>query len=117
MKSPGKTLVVMPEYGKLPEGAYQTAVVPPTACVTAKQTVTYGFGSQNTITLSSRSEAGCLLSLQRDIVTSGGRRLERQEIPLPPLEKPETALAVAGALLVSDCPPEDLYNAMLPMGL
>jgi len=107
----------MPEYNQLPDDAYQTAVVPPSACVTAKQPVTYGFGPQNTITLSSRAEDGCLLSLQRDIITTAGRRLERQEIPLPPLEKPETALAVAGALLVADCPPEELYGAMLPLGL
>jgi hypothetical protein len=112
-----KTLVVMPVYNELPDDAYQTAVVPPSACVTAKQTVTYGFGAQNTITLSSRSEDGCLLSLQRDIVTAGGQRLERQEIPLPPLKSPERALAAAGALLVAGCPPEDLYDAMLPMGL
>jgi hypothetical protein len=112
-----KTLVVMPEYSELPGGAYQTAVVPPSARVTAKQTVTYGFGPQNTITLSSRSEDGCLLSLQRDIVTTAGERLERQEIPLPPLETPETGLAAAGALLVAGCPPEELYEAMLPLGL
>jgi hypothetical protein len=112
-----KTLVVMPEYENLPDDAYQTAIVPPSARVTAKQTVTYGFGTQNTITLSSRSDDGCLLALQRDIITADGTRLERQEIPLPPLNTPDTALAAAGALLVAGCPPEDLYEAMLPLGL
>jgi hypothetical protein len=102
----------MPDHGELPEGAYQTAVVPDSAHVTAKQTVTYGLGARNTITLSSRSEDGCMLSLQRDIVTLDGRRLERQEIPLPPVSRPETALAAAGALLVAGCPPDELYEAM-----
>ncbi|MCL1807494.1 MAG: hypothetical protein FWG31_07315 [Oscillospiraceae bacterium] len=110
-----KALVVMPEHGELPKGAYQTAVVPPSAVVTAKQTVTYGLGAQNTVTLSSRSGDGWLLSLQRDIVTLDGKRLERQEIPLPPLSKPEIALAAAGALLVVGCPPDKLYEAMLPL--
>ena len=110
-----KALVVMPGHGELPEGAYQTAVVPASAHVTAKQTVTYGLGAQNTITLSSRSDAHCLLTLQRDIVTLDGRRLERQEILLPPVSRPEAALAAAGALLVAGCPPEELYSAMLPL--
>jgi hypothetical protein len=110
-----KTIIVMPDHGKLPEGAYQTAVVPPSAHVTAKQTVTYGLGAKNTITLSSRSDEGCLLSLQRDIVTLDGSRLERQEILLPPLKQPEKALAAAGALLVAGCPPDKLYEAILPL--
>ncbi|MDR0294074.1 MAG: hypothetical protein LBH95_07990 [Oscillospiraceae bacterium] len=110
-----KALVVMPEHGEPPGGAYRTAVVPPSAHVTARQTVTYGLGAQNTLTLSSRSGDGCLLSLQRDIVTLSGRRLERQEIPLPPLPRPEAGLAAAGALLVADCPPDRLYEAMLPL--
>jgi len=110
-----KALVVMPDHGELPGGAYQTAVVPPSAHVTAKQTITYGLGAQNTITLSSRSGDGCLLSLQRDVITLDGKRLERQEIPLPPLPRPETALAAAGALLVAGCPPDKLYEMMLPL--
>jgi hypothetical protein len=108
-------LVVLPEHGVLPGGAYQTAVVPPSANVTAKQTVTYGLGSQNTLTLSSRGEDGCMMSLQRDIITLGGLRLERQEIPLPPTPHPEAALAAAGALLVIGCPPDMLYELLLPM--
>jgi hypothetical protein len=107
-----KSIVVMPGHNAPLEGVYHTAVVPPTVRVTAKQTVTYGMGAQNTITLSSLSEAGCLLSLQRGIVTLDGSRLEQQEIPLPPLPQPETALAAAGALLVAGCPPDKLYEAM-----
>jgi hypothetical protein len=110
-----KVLVVMPDHEELPEGVFQTAVVPPSAHVTAKQTVTYGLGTRNTITLSSRSGDGCLLSLQRDVVTLGGNRLERQEIPLPPLPRPEAALAAAGALLVAGCSPDKLYEMMLPL--
>lgn len=110
-----KTLIVLPGHGELPPGPYHTAVVPPSAHVTAKQTVTYGMGAQNTITLSSRSDEGCLLSLQRGIVTLDGRRLERQEIPLPPLPKPEAALAAAGALLVAGCPADKLYEVMLSL--
>ncbi|MCL2003236.1 MAG: hypothetical protein FWG72_04425 [Oscillospiraceae bacterium] len=108
-------IIVLPGHGDPPKGAYQTAVVPSSAHVTAKQTVTYGLGGKNTVTLSSRSDEGCLLSLQRDIVTLDGARLERQEIPLPPLPKPETALAAAGALLVAGCPPDKLYETMLPL--
>jgi hypothetical protein len=110
-----KTLVVMPEHGEPPAGSYHTAVVPPSVHVTAKQTITYGMGSQNTVTLSSRSDTGCLLSLQRGIVTLEGKRIERQEIPLPPLSQPEPALALAAELLVTGCPPDKLYEAVLSL--
>lgn len=108
-------LVVMPDCGALPDGVYRTAVVPPSAHVTAKQTITYGLGPQNTVTLSSRGQEGCMLALQRDIVTLAGTRLERQEIPLPPLNQPERALAAAGALLAAGCPPDGLYEAIKSM--
>ncbi|MDR1693458.1 MAG: hypothetical protein LBR72_08890 [Oscillospiraceae bacterium] len=103
-------LVVMPDCGEPPGGVYRTAVTPPGAAVTAKQTITYGLGAKNTVTLSSRDRDGCMLALQRDIVTLSGELLERQEIPLPPLKSPEWALAAAGALLAAGCPPEDLYR-------
>jgi hypothetical protein len=38
--------------------------------------------------------------------------LERQEIPLPPLPRPDAALAAAAALLVAGCPPDGLYGAL-----
>jgi hypothetical protein len=113
---PSACLVVFPGHGAPPQGAYHTAIVPPTAHVTAKQTVTYGLGGQNTVTLSSRSQSGCLLSLQREIVTLDGLPLERQEIPLPPLPQPEPALAIAAALLVTGCPPDELYGALSGIG-
>ncbi len=109
---PQKMLVVMPEYDELPEEVYRTAVVPPTASVTARQIITYGLGTQNTVTLSSRSQEGCMLALQRDIITLDGTRVERQEIPLPPLKQPERSLAVAGALLAAGCPPDGLYDTI-----
>jgi hypothetical protein len=56
-----------------------------------------------------------MLALQRDIVTLSGARLERQEIPLPPLKQPEQALAAAAALLAAGCPPDELYRVMLPV--
>jgi hypothetical protein len=56
-----------------------------------------------------------MLTLQRDIVTLDGRRLERQEIPLPPTSHPEKTLAAAGALLITGCSPEELYQAVLPL--
>lgn len=114
---PAKMLLILPEHGELPKGAFQTAVVPPTAHVTAKQIVSYGLGSQNTITLSSRNDDGCMLALQRDIVTLSGALLERQEIPLPPLTHPENALAASGALLITGCPPERLSDALTEFSL
>jgi hypothetical protein len=66
-----------------------------TGCV-----VTYGMSPRNTITLSSINESSCVLALQRELLTVTGDVLERQEIRVEGGMKPESLLAVAGALLI-----------------
>lgn len=85
-------------------------IVAPGECdADAAQIITYGLGSRDTLTYSSMDADGPVLSLQRELVTLEGLRLERQEIPLPPLNtEPETALAIAGALLTAGLPPSSL---------
>jgi hypothetical protein len=62
--------------------------------------VTYGMSPKNTITLSSISEESCVLALQRELITTNGNMLERQEIKVKGGLRPGSLLAVAGALLI-----------------
>ena len=62
--------------------------------------VTYGMSPKNTITLSSISEESCVLALQRELVTTKGDVLERQEIKIKGRMRPDCLLAVMGALLI-----------------
>jgi hypothetical protein len=62
--------------------------------------VTYGMSPKNTITLSSISEDTCVLALQRELVTTKGDVLERQEIKVKGGLRPDSLLAVAGTLLI-----------------
>lgn len=62
--------------------------------------VTYGMSPKNTITLSSISEETCVLAIQRELVTTTGDVLERQEIKIKGGMHPECLLAVAGTLLL-----------------
>lgn len=80
--------------------------------VVAKQVVTYGLGARETLTLSSTGEDYLLASLQRDIVSLGGARIERQELKLPLCKNQEALLGVSAALLLADYPPSRL--AKLP---
>jgi hypothetical protein len=62
--------------------------------------VTYGMSPKNTITLSSISEESCVVAIQRELLTSCGEMLERQEIKIKGGMRPTSLLAVAGALLI-----------------
>ncbi len=62
--------------------------------------VTYGMSPKNTVTFSSIGEDFCVLALQRELVTTGGVVLERQEIKIRGEMRPESLLAVAGTLLI-----------------
>jgi hypothetical protein len=62
--------------------------------------VSYGMSPKNTITLSSIGEESCILALQRELITVRGDVLERQEIMADGGMKPDSLLAVAGALLL-----------------
>ncbi|MCL2081713.1 MAG: hypothetical protein FWH04_00505 [Oscillospiraceae bacterium] len=99
-------LVVLPGAAAVPETAVHTAVIPSHLPVTAKQVITYGLGQASTLTLSSFREDGCMISLQRDIVTISGEKLLRQEIPLPPSDNPDLLLSLCGTLLAAGAAPE-----------
>ena len=93
-----------------------TVLAPPASAPAAAQLITYGLGPQETLTFSAL-DTGCVLSLQRDIITLQGRRLERQELPLPPshtAQEPELLLALCGALLTAGVAPEALGDALGP---
>ncbi len=62
--------------------------------------VTYGMSPKNTITLSSINEETCVLALQRELITTGGDVLERQEIKVKGGMRPNSLLAVVGTLLI-----------------
>lgn len=89
-------------------------VIAPAECdADAAQLITYGYGARETLTYSSMDTDGPVLAIQRELVTIHGLRLERQEIPLLPLNAgPETALAIAGALLAAGLPPSELPRAV-----
>lgn len=75
----------------------------------AVQIITYGYGARDTLTYSSMDASGPVVAIQREIVTLGGARLERQEIPLGPTDADgELVLALTGALLVAGAEPEAL---------
>ncbi|MDR1736867.1 MAG: hypothetical protein LBR85_08395 [Oscillospiraceae bacterium] len=85
-------------------------VAPADTQAATAQLITYGMGARETLTYSSISPDGCVLSLQREIVTLRGLRLERQDIPLgcAPGVFGEVLLALAGALLAAGMPPAAL---------
>lgn len=73
--------------------------------------VSYGVGSQNTITLSSLEGDRICLAIQRELVTVEGGIVERQELvlPYPPeQENPDLFMARVGALLLMGC--ERIYK-------
>ena len=74
----------------------------------AAAAVGYGPSPRDTLTFSSLGEGKLLLSLQREVVALTGRRLDRQELPLPLLGCPMTTLAWAGTLLLAGAEPESL---------
>lgn len=92
--------VLRPRLALLPGGS--------AACrqVRAASAVSYGLGSQNTLTLSSMTDGMVSVALQRELLTLSGRTVERQEWVLPLDDAMDTAdhfLCLAGALLLLDC--------------
>lgn len=93
--------VLRPRLALLPGG--NTA-----ACrqIRAASAVSYGLGSQNTLTLSSMTEGNVSVALQRELVTLSGQAVERQEwvLPMDPaLGSVDHFLCLVGALLLLDC--------------
>lgn len=82
----------------------------------AASAVSYGSGPKNTLTLSSREGRKLWLALQRELVTIQGQVVDRQEFPwtLDHGASPQSALAVAGALLLLGVPPEQLSVPHFP---
>lgn len=82
----------------------------------AASAVSYGTGPKNTLTLSSQEGQQLWLALQRELVTIQGHVVERQEFSwlLTPGDSPQSALAVAGALLLLGVPPEHLSSPSSP---
>lgn len=78
----------------------------------AAQVVSCGPSPRDTLTFSSLGGRRPVLSLQREIVTLAGTRLERQEFPVRDQGGIRLTLAWAGTLLLAGVPPEDL--AALP---
>ena len=76
----------------------------------APMTVSYGPSPRDTITFSSLTPAALVLALQREVVTLDGRRVERQELPVPLWRTPADTLAWAGTLLLAGADPGDLMG-------
>jgi len=93
----------------IPEPAW-----PLVSLLSAAEAVSYGPGPRNTLTLSSLETGRLGVALQRAMSTVSGALLEQQEffVPLAPEESPPEALALVGALLLLDLPPEKLAREM-----
>ena len=76
----------------------------------AECVVTYGMSPKNTITFSSIGEDACVVALQRELLTIGGDMLERQEFKVKSDLRPDTLLAVTGALLILGQKPSELNH-------
>lgn len=76
----------------------------------AASAVSYGTSSRDSLTISSRDGEILWAALQRELVTVEGQVVERQEFPiaLAAGREEQSALAVAGALLLLGVPPEAL---------
>lgn len=96
--------------GRFPEAP--TVIAPAECPVKARQLITYGAGPRDTVTFSSMSGDYQVLSLQREIVTLDGKRLERQDIPLPPNNKPQKTLALCSLMLAAGIPPSGLAGRL-----
>ncbi len=100
--------LVMPGHDEDEQPDAPTVIAPPECRARAKQLITYGHSPRDTLTFSSVSGDYQVLSLQREIVTLGGKRLERQDIPLPPNGRPQMTLALSALMLAADIPPSRL---------
>lgn len=81
----------------------------------AASAVSYGTSPRDSLTISSREGDKLWAALQRELVTVGGRVVERQEFPLTLAHGTGelSGLAVAGALLLLGVPPESLNGPAL----
>lgn len=72
-----------------------------------QRAVRCGLGAGDQLSLSSIGRGSAMLSLQGELTTLGGTRLEQQEIPLAlrGSPEPEAVLAAAGAMLLLDADP------------
>lgn len=76
--------------------------------VRAASAVSYGLGSQNTLTLSSMTGERVSVALQRELLTLSGQTVEPQEWVLPKspdTDTPDQLLCLVGALLLLDRDP------------
>ena len=104
-------LVLAPARGQAPTSCPPSRVVLAPeypGVLSAPAAVSYGPSPRDTLTFSSLNSQGMVLSLQREVVTLRGSRLDRQELPLPCRGDPLTALAWAGTLLLAGVAPGDL---------
>jgi len=62
--------------------------------------VTYGMSSRSNLTLSSVGTEHCLMSVQRDITTTAGNIVERQELSVASSGDNDATLAAAGGRLL-----------------
>lgn len=72
-----------------------------------QRSVRCGLGTQDQLSLSSIGRGSAMLTLQGELTTLGGSKLEAQEIPLAlrGSPDPEAVLAAAGAMLLLDADP------------
>ncbi|NLO47788.1 MAG: hypothetical protein GX111_05645 [Clostridiales bacterium] len=72
--------------------------------------ITYGMSPRDTVTASSISDDGIVITLQRELVTLSGEILERQDLPKMPLRlpPPEKMMVVISALLLIGVPPDTI---------
>jgi hypothetical protein len=76
----------------------------------ADYAITYGMSPRDTVTASSISDGGIVVTLQRELVTLSGEILERQDLPKLPLKQsaPEKMMSVLTALLLLGVPPDGI---------
>lgn len=111
---PPDLLVVSPDWRSdpLPALSCRILLIPGrlaerAGAISARWTVSYGGSPRDSLTFSSALENTLLLSLQREIVTLAGFRLERQEFPLfySGQGSPLFPVACAGVQLLLNRPP------------
>lgn len=108
---PADLLVLAPGCGSAPPIPCRTLLIPGQSslpALSAAQAVSYGPSPRDTLTFSSLATERLVLSLQREVVTLAGTRLERQEFPVPDRGGVSLTLAWAGTLLLAGVPPEQL---------
>lgn len=77
-------------------------------CIDAENIIRYGMSSHDTLTFSSIGSKECVLSIQKEISSSSGKIIERQDFPIKRKlgMSNDTFLALLGTLLILGVPPE-----------